>query len=121
MPTEVWYKAYPGLTLIDLERKLRPENYTGGTFVTEDMFAMGVSELELAPAVNQLYQQIYEEAADRAKAAPDPDPASIHDFELAAFRVATRALREIPPELFVEFEVSPATVRTARFRRGWRT
>jgi DNA-binding NarL/FixJ family response regulator len=40
------------------------------------------------------------------------------DFELAAFRVATRGLKEIPPELFVEFEVSPATVRTARFRRA---
>ena len=40
------------------------------------------------------------------------------DFELAAFRVATRALKEISPELFVEFEVSPATVRTARFRRA---
>ncbi|MDP9301444.1 MAG: EAL domain-containing protein, partial [Actinomycetota bacterium] len=40
------------------------------------------------------------------------------DFELAAFRVATRALREIRTELFLEFEVSPATVRTARFRRA---
>jgi len=40
------------------------------------------------------------------------------DFELGAFRAATRALREIPPELFLEFEVSPATVRTARFRRA---
>jgi DNA-binding NarL/FixJ family response regulator/EAL domain-containing protein (putative c-di-GMP-specific phosphodiesterase class I) len=40
------------------------------------------------------------------------------DFELAAFRVATRALREIPTELFLEFEVSPATARTARFRRA---
>jgi len=40
------------------------------------------------------------------------------DFELGAFRAATRALREIPPELFLEFEVSPTTVRTARFRRA---
>ncbi len=36
------------------------------TFVTEDMFAMGVSELELAPAVNQLYQQIYQEVTGGA-------------------------------------------------------
>lgn len=32
--------------------------------------------------------------------------------------MATRALKEIPPELFVEFEVTPTTVRTARFRRA---
>ena len=31
------------------------------TFVTQDMLSMGVSELELAPAVNQLYQRIYQE------------------------------------------------------------
>jgi DNA-binding NarL/FixJ family response regulator len=40
------------------------------------------------------------------------------DFELAAFRAAIPALREIPTELFLEFEVSPATARTARFRRA---
>jgi EAL domain-containing protein (putative c-di-GMP-specific phosphodiesterase class I)/DNA-binding NarL/FixJ family response regulator len=40
------------------------------------------------------------------------------DFELAAFRAATRALREIPADLFIEFEVSPATARSARFRRA---
>ena len=36
------------------------------TFVTQDMFPMGVSELELAPAVNQLYQQIYQEVTGGA-------------------------------------------------------
>jgi hypothetical protein len=36
------------------------------TFVTQDMFAMGVYELELAPAVNQLYQQIYQEVTGGA-------------------------------------------------------
>jgi spermidine/putrescine transport system substrate-binding protein len=36
------------------------------TFVTADMFPMGVSELELAPAVNQLYQQIYQEVTGGA-------------------------------------------------------
>ena len=40
------------------------------------------------------------------------------DFELAAFRAAIPALREIPTELFLEFEVTPATARTARFRRA---
>jgi DNA-binding NarL/FixJ family response regulator len=40
------------------------------------------------------------------------------DFELAAFRAATRALREIPSDLFIEFEVSPSTARSARFRRA---
>ena len=36
------------------------------TFVTPDMFSLGVSELELAPAVNQLYQQIYQEVTGGA-------------------------------------------------------
>ena len=36
------------------------------TFVTEDMLPMGVSELELAPAINQLYQQIYQEVTGGA-------------------------------------------------------
>jgi spermidine/putrescine transport system substrate-binding protein len=36
------------------------------TFVTQDMLPMGVSELELAPAVNQLYQQIYQEVTGGA-------------------------------------------------------
>jgi EAL domain-containing protein (putative c-di-GMP-specific phosphodiesterase class I)/ActR/RegA family two-component response regulator len=40
------------------------------------------------------------------------------DFELAAFRAATHALREIPSDLFIEFEVSPNTARSARFRRA---
>jgi 2-oxoisovalerate dehydrogenase E1 component len=38
-----------------------------------------VDEGEIA-AIEAHNQQIYEAAADRAKAAPDPDPASIHDF-----------------------------------------
>jgi 2-oxoisovalerate dehydrogenase E1 component len=38
-----------------------------------------VNEEEIA-AIEARNQQIYDEAADRAKAAPDPDPASIHDF-----------------------------------------
>ena len=38
-----------------------------------------VNEEEIA-AIEARNQQIYEEAADRAKTAPDPDPASIHDF-----------------------------------------
>jgi 2-oxoisovalerate dehydrogenase E1 component len=38
-----------------------------------------VNEEELA-AIEARNQQIYEAAADRAKAAPDPDPTSIHDF-----------------------------------------
>ena len=38
-----------------------------------------VNEEEIA-AIEARNQQIYEAAADRAKAAPDPDPASIHDF-----------------------------------------
>jgi spermidine/putrescine transport system substrate-binding protein len=36
------------------------------TFVTQDMLSMGVSELELAPSVNQLYQQIYQEVTGGA-------------------------------------------------------
>jgi spermidine/putrescine transport system substrate-binding protein len=36
------------------------------TFVTQDMLSMGVTELELAPAVNQLYQQIYQEVTGGA-------------------------------------------------------
>jgi spermidine/putrescine transport system substrate-binding protein len=36
------------------------------TFVTQDMLPMGVTELELAPAVNQLYQQIYQEVTGGA-------------------------------------------------------
>ncbi len=38
-----------------------------------------VNEEEIA-AIEARNQQIYEAAADRAKTAPDPDPASIHDF-----------------------------------------
>ncbi|HYV42356.1 MAG TPA: transketolase C-terminal domain-containing protein, partial [Thermoanaerobaculia bacterium] len=38
-----------------------------------------VNEEEIA-AIEARNQQIYDEAADRAKTAPDPDPASIHDF-----------------------------------------
>jgi 2-oxoisovalerate dehydrogenase E1 component len=38
-----------------------------------------VNEEEIT-AIEARNQQIYDEAADRAKAAPDPDPASIHDF-----------------------------------------
>jgi 2-oxoisovalerate dehydrogenase E1 component len=38
-----------------------------------------VNEEEIA-AIEARNQQIYEEAADRAKAAPDPDAASIHEF-----------------------------------------
>ena len=38
-----------------------------------------VNEEEIA-AIEARNQQIYEAAADRARAAPDPDPASIHDF-----------------------------------------
>ena len=34
--------------------------------MTEDMLPMGVTELELAPAVNQLYQQIYQEVTGGA-------------------------------------------------------
>jgi spermidine/putrescine transport system substrate-binding protein len=36
------------------------------TFVTQDMLSKGVTELELAPAVNQLYQQIYQEVTGGA-------------------------------------------------------
>jgi spermidine/putrescine transport system substrate-binding protein len=36
------------------------------TFITQDMLPMGVMELELAPAVNQLYQQIYQEVTGGA-------------------------------------------------------
>jgi len=36
------------------------------TFVTQDMFPMGLMELELAPTVNQLYQQIYQEVTGGA-------------------------------------------------------
>jgi 2-oxoisovalerate dehydrogenase E1 component len=38
-----------------------------------------VNEEEIA-AIETRNQRIYEEAADRAKTAPDPDPSSIHDF-----------------------------------------
>src|SRR5207249_3454498 len=40
------------------------------------------------------------------------------DFELAAFRAAIQALREIPTGSFLEFEVTPATACTSRFRRA---
>jgi spermidine/putrescine transport system substrate-binding protein len=36
------------------------------TFITQDMLPMGVTELELAPAVNQLYQEIYQEVTGGA-------------------------------------------------------
>jgi hypothetical protein len=42
-----------------------PESLTY-TIVTEDMVPMGVSELELEPAINQLYQQIYQEVTGGA-------------------------------------------------------
>jgi len=38
-----------------------------------------VGEEEIT-AIEARNQQIYDEAADRARAAPDPDPATIHDF-----------------------------------------
>ncbi len=38
-----------------------------------------LNEEEIA-AIDARNQQIYDEAADRARTAPDPDPASIHDF-----------------------------------------
>jgi spermidine/putrescine transport system substrate-binding protein len=42
-----------------------PESLTY-TIVTADMIPMGVTELELEPAVNQLYQQIYQEVTGGA-------------------------------------------------------
>jgi hypothetical protein len=42
-----------------------PESLTY-TIITEDMVPMGVSELELEPAINQLYQQIYQEVTGGA-------------------------------------------------------
>jgi len=42
-----------------------PENLANILIAKED-FALGVQELELAPAVNQLYQQIYQEVTGGA-------------------------------------------------------
>ena len=42
-----------------------PESLTG-TIVTEDMIPMGLYTLELEPAINQLYQQIYQEVTGGA-------------------------------------------------------
>jgi EAL domain-containing protein (putative c-di-GMP-specific phosphodiesterase class I)/DNA-binding NarL/FixJ family response regulator len=39
------------------------------------------------------------------------------DLELAAFRAGRLALRHLPEEAFLEFEVSPFTASSARFRR----
>ena len=42
-----------------------PESLTY-TIITPDMVPMGIYELELEPAVNQLYQQIYQEVTGGA-------------------------------------------------------
>ena len=36
LPTQVWYKAYPGLTAVDLERNTRIRQGLEGTFMTDD-------------------------------------------------------------------------------------
>ncbi len=64
------YEGYqPTVTSLDkktaLSKGYLPKNLAQ-TFVTQDMFSLGVSELELAPAVNQLYQQIYQEVTGGA-------------------------------------------------------
>ena len=40
------------------------------------------------------------------------------DLELAAFRAGRLALRELPTDTFLEFEISPFTASAARFRRS---
>ncbi len=42
------------------------------------------------------------------------------DLELAAFRASLHALTTVPDELFLEFEVTPQTASTGRFRRAIR-
>lgn len=64
------YEGYqPTVSSLDRQTALTkgylPANLAN-TFVTQDMFPMGVTELELAPAVNQLYQQIYQEVTGGA-------------------------------------------------------
>lgn len=59
------YEGYqPTLTSFDVDLAVSegylPESLDY-TFVTPDMLAQGVTQLELEPAVNQLYQQIYQE------------------------------------------------------------
>ena len=67
--TNYGYEGYQP-TVVSLDQSTALENglppSLDYTFVTEDMLPMGVSELELAPAVNQLYQQIYQEVTGGA-------------------------------------------------------
>ncbi len=68
--TNYTYEGYqPPMNSLDVDTAVSkgylPEslNYT---FITQDMLPLGVTQLELAPAVNQLYQQIYQEVTGGA-------------------------------------------------------
>ncbi|HET6713643.1 MAG TPA: extracellular solute-binding protein [Actinomycetota bacterium] len=68
--TNYSYEGYqPTVESFDEESAVKdgylPESLTY-TIVTADMIPMGVTELELEPAVNQLYQQIYQEVTGGA-------------------------------------------------------
>jgi 2-oxoisovalerate dehydrogenase E1 component len=63
----------------------------GGAFTEEEIAALEAENL-----------RHYEEAAERARRAPDPDPSSIHDFVIAEAWVP-------PGDGFAESERSPAT------------
>jgi hypothetical protein len=64
------YEGYqPPLTSITPESiladELVPKNLSN-ILITEEDFPLGVQQLELAPAVNQLYQQIYQDVTGGA-------------------------------------------------------
>ncbi len=74
-----------------------------------------LSEEELH-AIEAQNEQTYEEASDRAKAAPEPDPATIHDFVMPEPWIA-RALAAGPPRRHRRGDVAgPGAQRDAEGR-----
>jgi DNA-binding NarL/FixJ family response regulator len=69
--------------------------------------------LEVRPHVATLPHRSYDAWCADAQAV-----GVLMDLELAAFREGRLALRRLPDDMFLEFEVSPFTASEARFRRS---
>jgi DNA-binding NarL/FixJ family response regulator len=80
-----------------------------------DLVSGGVVGLEARPRVATLPHRSYDTWLADAEATD-----LLLDVELNAFRASLQALPMIPEDLFLEFEVTPSTASTARFRRAVR-
>jgi EAL domain-containing protein (putative c-di-GMP-specific phosphodiesterase class I)/CheY-like chemotaxis protein len=90
----------------------------GGAVTTEfgpivDIGTGRMVGLEVQPRVATLPHRSYDAWCADAQAV-----GVLMDLELAAFREGRLALRELPDDIFLEFEMSPFTASEARFRRS---